>query len=244
MNGKINLHTHTLFCDGDNSPRELAETAVEKGFSVLGFSGHSYTSFDEGCCMSRQGTADYRNEINALKSEYAGRLKILCGVEQDYYSDYPADDYDFVIGSVHYLKVSDGYISVDESADIQRCAVEKYFGGDWYAFTAEYFRTVSDVIRKTGADIIGHFDLAAKFNENGVFFDESDERYLSAAYAAAETLIDAGGIFEINYGAVVHGLRSQPYPRAEIRDFIEAKGGRFIASSDCHEKEYLDFGIE
>ena len=49
---KADLHTHTSFCDGKNSPEEMVRSAVEKGFDVLGFSGHSYTPFDETYCMS------------------------------------------------------------------------------------------------------------------------------------------------------------------------------------------------
>ena len=50
---KANLHTHTTWCDGKNTAEEMVRSAIESGFDVLGFSGHSYTSFDESYCMSR-----------------------------------------------------------------------------------------------------------------------------------------------------------------------------------------------
>ena len=40
---KGNLHTHTTYCDGNNSPEEMVLDAISAGFNVLGFSGHSYT---------------------------------------------------------------------------------------------------------------------------------------------------------------------------------------------------------
>ena len=43
---KVNLHTHTCFCDGKNTPEEMVISAIEKGMDVLGFSGHSSSSFD------------------------------------------------------------------------------------------------------------------------------------------------------------------------------------------------------
>ena len=46
MDWKRNYHTHTDFCDGQNTPEEMAEAAAKKGFPALGFSGHSYTDFD------------------------------------------------------------------------------------------------------------------------------------------------------------------------------------------------------
>ena len=34
---RANYHTHTTWCDGRNTTREMAEAAVAKGFDVLGF---------------------------------------------------------------------------------------------------------------------------------------------------------------------------------------------------------------
>ena len=35
------LHTHTTYCDGKNTPREMIEAAMAKGLLRIGFSGHS-----------------------------------------------------------------------------------------------------------------------------------------------------------------------------------------------------------
>ena len=32
-----NLHTHTTFCDGDNTPEELAAAALAAGCEILAF---------------------------------------------------------------------------------------------------------------------------------------------------------------------------------------------------------------
>ena len=49
-----NLHTHTTFCDGKNTCRELIERAIELGFNSIGFSGHGYTPFDIKYSMSKE----------------------------------------------------------------------------------------------------------------------------------------------------------------------------------------------
>ena len=82
----VNFHTHTLFCDGQNSPEELVREAIRLGCRELGFSGHAYTAFDESYCMSQQGTQDYIAAVRNLQKVYAGQLKIHLGIEQDYYS--------------------------------------------------------------------------------------------------------------------------------------------------------------
>ena len=34
---KANYHTHTVFCDGDNTAQEMVDRALELGFEHLGF---------------------------------------------------------------------------------------------------------------------------------------------------------------------------------------------------------------
>ena len=42
MKNKQNLHTHTLFGDGVDTPEQMVRYAIEKNFDSLGFSEHSY----------------------------------------------------------------------------------------------------------------------------------------------------------------------------------------------------------
>jgi len=106
---KVNLHTHTTYCDGKNPPEEMILSAISAGFDVLGFSGHSYTSFDESYCMSREETKDYIKEIRTLADRYRDRISVFCGIEKDFFADDPAplrrnganDGFDYAIGSVH-----------------------------------------------------------------------------------------------------------------------------------------------
>jgi len=239
-----NYHTHTSYCDGKNTAEEMVEAALSCGFDTLGFSGHSYTFFDESYCMKKEGVPAYIAEINALKEKYAGRIEILCGIEQDYYSDEPTDGFDFIIGSVHYLKFGDEFIPVDEGYDKHRYAIDKYLGGDTLAFAEKYFETVADVVRKTNCDIIGHFDLISKFCEKDKLYDEENPRYVKAWQKALDELIGAGKVFEINTGAISRGYRTTPYPATQMIAYIKQHGGKLIMSSDCHNAQYIDCGFE
>ena len=60
-----NFHTHTVLCDGKSSPEEVVLSAIEKGFSSLGFSGHAPTDFDQSYCLKDLDA--YIAEISALK---------------------------------------------------------------------------------------------------------------------------------------------------------------------------------
>ena len=131
---RADYHVHTSYRDGKAAPAEMAAAAYARGLEALGFSGHAHTLFDESWCMSPAGTAAYRREVEALKREYAGRMTVLLGVEQDLYSDAATEGYDYVIGSAHYLRVGGEYLPVDESPAHVAAAAEKHFGGDVLAF--------------------------------------------------------------------------------------------------------------
>ena len=79
---RCDFHIHTCYCDGNDTPAEIAAQAAAEGISTIGFSGHSFLSFDS-CAMSESDTLRYRREISALKEKYRGTLTILCGLEKD-----------------------------------------------------------------------------------------------------------------------------------------------------------------
>ncbi len=70
-----NFHTHTVFCDGKNTPEEIVLFAIESGFSAIGFSGHGYTAFDLRYCM--KDTDGYINCINDLKKNIKIKFRFI-----------------------------------------------------------------------------------------------------------------------------------------------------------------------
>ena len=233
-----NYHTHTRCCDGRDTPEELVREAIRLGCPELGFSGHSHVSFDD-CCMTAEGTEQYKSEIRRLREQYRDQLRIRLGVEQDYFGDLPTDDYEYVIGSVHYVPKEDRMLAVDSSAADFDAAVAAHYGGDVYAFAEEYYALVGRIYEKTRCDIVGHFDLITKFNEGNCRFDTAHPRYRKAAGEALEALLAAPVIFEINTGAIARGYRKTPYPEPWIREELIAHKAPLLLSSDCHDKRFL-----
>ncbi|MBQ7219224.1 MAG: PHP domain-containing protein, partial [Ruminococcus sp.] len=76
------LHAHSTYCDGKNTPREMVEAALKKGLNTFGISGHSYTAFDTSYCMQKEDIPRYIEELHYLRAEYFDRIHVLCGVEQ------------------------------------------------------------------------------------------------------------------------------------------------------------------
>ena len=60
-----NLHTHTTFCDGADTPAEMAEAALRLGLDSLGFSGHS--PFPDDWATAEEDILRYREEVLRLR---------------------------------------------------------------------------------------------------------------------------------------------------------------------------------
>ena len=287
------LHMHTVYCDGKDTPEAMVQSAIEKGLSCIGFSSHSYVPFDSLAGIAEEKRQEYVREVARLKEVYAGKIRIFCGVELDYHTlpdpgtdaystikERYKNDFDYIIGSVHYIPLcsfsasaeghrveSDciaetgkccgsrndfcntgdsgcsGFAAVDDTPQILMDAVRDYFDGDYYRAAEAYYRLEADVVNRTGCDIIGHFDLFSKFNQKHRLFDEQHPRYVNAWKNAADQLIATGKVFEINTGGISRGWRDVPYPAPEIRDYIHRQGGRFILSSDSHNKDTIGCGF-
>ena len=74
MNILQNLHTHSTYCDGKHSLTEMIESAIEKEFDAIGFSGHSPVPFESIYAMSIKGEKEYRREVRELKNKYSGKI--------------------------------------------------------------------------------------------------------------------------------------------------------------------------
>lgn len=240
-----NFHMHTKYCDGANSPKEMAESALALGCEEIGFSGHSWLDFDPMWTMDPDAAVRYRETVSALKEEYEGRMKVFLGVEQDYCSE--PDDlpfYEYVIGGVHCVFKNGNYISVDCDAETQRRGVEQWYGGDAMCFAEDYYKLVGDLYRKTRCDIIAHFDLVTKFIERDDLIDVTDARYQKAQNNALEQLFETPAVLEINTGAISRGYRTSPYPSEPVLELLGKAQKPVILSSDSHAADTILFGFE
>ncbi len=236
------FHSHTRYCDGANTPDEMCRRAYEMGLEYFGISGHSYLP-GEKWTMTPENAARYISDMVRLKEEYRGRMSIFCGVEQDIYSETPADRYDYVIGAVHCVRREGKLYGLDESEKTFLKIRDEIFGGDVYALCEEYYSLLSDVYEVTKCGIIAHVDLVTKYNEGDRLFSTKEERYIKAWRACVDRLLDTGALIEANTGAVFRGMRRTPYPAPDIREYILEHGGRLIPASDAHCASAICFGF-
>jgi histidinol-phosphatase (PHP family) len=242
---KCNLHTHTNFCDGKDSPEEVVLQAIALGMHTIGFSGHSHTpGVYEDCCMSEQGTEEYVLEIHRLQNLYRDRIRILCGIERDALSKKLSHTFDYSIGSVHYIEKDGIVFAVDDTVEAVKKGVDECFHGNVYAYLKAYFETLVKFFSETPCDIVGHIDLVEKLNRDECLFSPSDYRYKRALIDAVDELAKKDVIFEINTGAISRGYRTTPYPALDIMRYLAENGGKAVITSDSHSTDGLGCAYE
>lgn len=272
---KANYHTHTTFCDGSDTAEAVVQEALRRDFTHLGFSGHmdpgvsmDYDAYAQEICRLQ---AAYRDQIDILRGAELDNVydpSCVAGAEaRGSAAAVPGAEY--TIGSTHFVPVpgsavwstpaafgthregSENWdlIGVDGDIGLLHDQCRQYYGGDFYALSADYYRFEAMVAARLHPTFIGHFDLITRFNDlsradGGHFLDETSERYLLPARRAMEALVPYGLPFEINCGAVNRGRKKELYPRPELLRHLHAFGGEIVISADAHQKELLDGGFE
>lgn len=246
IKGYQNLHTHTTYCDGKISAENMVLAAIEKGGGSIGFSEHSYVFFeDELYSMTPSDTPLYINEVNALKEKYSDQIEIFLGLERDYFTSEVPEGLDYIIGSVHHVEMDGKYLTLDNSPEGLCQIRDEHFNGDMLAVTESYYAAIAGITDKTDADIIGHFDLIAK--QNGGchrLFDETSPRYIKAALAAMDKILESCKVFEVNTGAMYRKGNLVQYPSNFLLCELCKRGGEIVISSDSHDAASLYYKFD
>ena len=249
---KTNYHTHTTYCDGVNTAEEMIQSAIEKRFSILGFSSHSIYPFASDWHIAPRETEAYTEEIRSLAEKYRSKITVLCGFEADYIpglsipskKQYEKFRPDYLIGSVHYLVTEKGNFTVDESAEGVKNGVDVFFKGNARKAVCEYFYAQREMLLHGDFEIWGHPDLFRKRNSILKLFNESESWYRSELKATARAAKKAGVIAEINTGAISRGAMDDVYPSQEFLRLLAEQNVPVTVSSDAHNAESLDCAFE
>ncbi len=234
------FHTHTLFSDGKCTVRDMVDAAREGGLLALGISDHSCTPFDLRYCMRPETHMEkyeetVREEQKIARERYG--FPVFLGIEWDYGSELDPADYDYTIGSVHYIIQGGEWFAVDSGVARQQTGIDGMFGGNKLDFAKAYFEEVVAHAARNKPTFMGHFDLLTKHG----LVDESDPAYLAVAREALAEAVKHVPLFEINMGAIIRGLKTDPYPNPVLLPELCRLGGRVILSSDAHHAEKLAF---
>ena len=237
---KQNLHVHSIYSDGKSSPEEILDTAVEMGFTSIGFSEHSSMYWAPERAMAQKNVSKYHEHVNNLKKQYANKIEVFLGLELDIFSEVDLSDYDYVIGSVHYLHCDGKKVGMDRSLEEVKSVIDTYFNSDGMKYAKAYWETVAQMHDMKNIDILGHVDLVSKHCEKSDLFDTQSKEYRNCAIESIEAISRNVPIFEVNTGAISRGYRTTPYPDPYLLKEMKRLNMKPLISSDCHEKSTLD----
>lgn len=262
------LHTHS-----DTSPdnvqtiREIYEAAVRKGLEYICITNHHEfvpQSVKEGYVLDSEKIRRYKEDFKILPRN--GKISVFFGTEIGYCEDRERDirefikahQFDFVIGSVHW--VDDFHIpdsrtrfKLEDKPELQKEVIEKYFSKLKKAISSGLF------------DVIGHIDVYKKVIPEPPFEDlkckEFSKRKLLHSKGTggrflfedqwkevADLLVEYKVGFEINTSYKNYfGEKPVPsiYPSQEIIKLFLERGVKIITTgSDGHSPDRIGDQID
>ncbi|MBR3939388.1 MAG: histidinol-phosphatase [Bacteroidales bacterium] len=247
---KTNYHTHSCYCDGKGKIREYIETAISKGFTHLGFSGHAPVPFDNTFAISQNEYKNYCNEISLLKEEYRDRIKIFLGLEIDYIPGI-LDNFstlinegnlDYCIGSVHLVNKNNDnnlwFIDGNKQETYDE-GLNRVFGGDIKTAVKAFFRQTNDMLVSQRPDILGHFNKVVMHNKER-YFKSSDKWFIDLVCETLEIVKSTGCVCEINTRGLYKGRYNDYYPSKDIIHIMNTMEIPVVVSTDAHCPDDLD----
>ena len=223
-----NYHTHTIRCKhAVGSEREYIESAIDKGFKILGFSDHVPQPYPEGFVspirMDMSELKDYTDTLLGLRSEYKDKIQILIGYEVEYSRQYfrplirelKKYPLDFMILGQHHVpdEVNGRYVGFETTSEKELT--------EYVDFCIEGMETGLFLY-------LAHPDL--------IRFKGADDVYMKQMERLAEAMADLDIPAEVNMYGFADGRN---YPCDSFFDMASKKGLRFIVGCDAHSPKFL-----
>lgn len=222
-------HTHTPLCrHAEGAPEAFIDAAIAAGLREYGISDHAPAHpepFDDWR-MAEAELPAYFTWIDRARRHAGGRIPVRAGLECDWLpgcEDWIADlasrhDWDYLIGSVHYL----GDWDFDNPKWIGRWQDE-----DLEAVWRRYWQAYASMADSGLFDILAHPDLVKKF----VPGPEGDlDRFYEPAL---EAIAASGCAIELNT-AGLHKPCAEAYPAPRFLELARQAGVPLVISSDAH----------
>ncbi len=223
----FNYHTHTARCHhASGTEREYIEAAIKRGIKVLGFSDHAPFDFHDGfvsrCRMTFDKAEGYFDTVRALAREYEGKIRILCGLEMEYYPSLHAEQMETLKKySPDYLILGQHYLGKEQDG---RGATTRKSDGEFNEYVEQVLAAMQtgDFLYLAHPDIIGY-----GFTES--VMEKGYKRLCEGAK-------DMNMPLEIN----LLGIRSgRHYPDVRLFEIAKKVGNKVLLGSDAHSPEEL-----
>ena len=216
------------------------EAAEAKGIAELGVSEHLYR-FTEALELWRHPywESQARDDLDAY-CEFVRTTPLKLGIEADYIrgagdrtaSLLEARDFDYVVGSVHFLG-DDGAVD-DRRYDVWES------DGDPDSLWRRYFEWIAETARSGLFDILAHPDLVKLWGDDRPLPSKDPRHYYEPA---VEAVAETGIAVEVSTA----GLRKhvgELYPSRAFAEMCVEAGASFALSSDAHAPDQIGFAYD
>ena len=208
---RMDLHLHSNFSDGKNSPEEMVVAAISKGLDAVAITDHVRRSTD--------WLDEYVEDINVLREKYRNKIKVLSGIEAkilDLVGNVDAEveffhKVDIVLAAFHGIPTNRGFLDEGEILENKNEALMKWN------------EALMAVLSHPYVTIIAH--------PTKILRDFGIELPKEMKVAIAGKAKEYGKIFEINIRYSV--------PDEEFLAILADNGVRMVIGSDSHSVEEL-----
>lgn len=250
-----NYHTHTTFCDGNDDPEAMVQSAITNNMQELGFSAHTAWPVATEWHLPPSRYGEYISVIRAMAEKYAGTITIRCGFEADYIPGLTAPDSaiyrefapDYLIGSVHMVlspEKKQRIWSVDGPVEEVAQGLSAAFRNNGKRAVQAYWAAVREMVQTCDFDIIGHLDLVRKRNKALRFFDETEPWYRREVAETVKVIARSGKIVELNTGGMARKAIDSIYPAPATLELLCKRDVPVTFSSDVHTAADILYGHE
>ncbi len=227
-------HMHTKLCGhAVGEPEQYCQTAVKVGLKEIGFSDHApmVTGPMPGITMAESELPLYHQMIKKVRDQFKGKLIVKVSLEADFVPGYEiktkkmldAYPYDYVLGSVHFIK-DWGFDNPKERDRWDDQNVNQVYR-DYYALLRQSAQTGY-------FNIIGHCDLPKKFGHRPT------ENMSDEVQKTAKVFKGSGVSIEINTSGTYKPI-GEMYPSlTNLKIYCQA-GVPLTFGSDAHDPAHV-----
>lgn len=246
------LHTHTINFDGQNTIKQMIETAQQRGIKTLGISNHFIvhnnvknskmykyaimggyekiysSSFEEVLGKFIPHYEELEKEASAAK------IRVLRGMEVDFFNTLEwiknfekvvkELNPDYVIGSAHFISYKDQLLNMH---DLERADANMQ-----NMLLSNYWNNVAEAASSGLFTWMAHLDLPKKVGVG------RDLKWQDYEFNTVSKIAEKGIGIEINTGLYTQECY-EPYPSDRILQFVADLKVPIIISDDAHKAEQL-----